>query len=502
MTDTNDQSFKNQDQESDSKRKLILHFDQHNTIQVACTLPGCSVTVEQGLNNFLTSAVWGKEIDNEWVWTTNGQPQLHKPKNDINAITYFKFLEKKIVNKPEDRVEFKKKTSNFVYEEPGIKFREYFDWYLQSLTYNDTHCVTNEYNNYETNNLPCNTIPSGDPENKSLYNLIFPEFFDMIRRLQQQNRKFTIILRTMGIDSQQFLNTIKLIFDGKHKHFKDIKPMKVNTNIGQIKRFDNDRIQLEMDGQIYDGDEAIYNKLNSLDGVNAIRDDFHYWQENEYDCYSAKPLWIDLTDPFHQHILFDDNIRLDDEHDCIVNVRLKNANKNIFENIDFSCYNIFEKCVILQPNLIELLNPHLKLDSNKNPYCEKLKRSEKIYSKLFNKKESYNIRIKYVELENNNYNNDHNNNKIILDSERSHINNDQENLSHENHSKKRIIKEEEQEQSIDVQKELPSFANTSLSRKKNKSFFLINQSLSFEIQEEEKKIDKENKNISKICTLQ
>ena len=48
------------------KRKLILHFDQHNTIQVACMLPGRSVTVEEGLNNFLTTAVWGK------VEMTNG----------------------------------------------------------------------------------------------------------------------------------------------------------------------------------------------------------------------------------------------------------------------------------------------------------------------------------------------------------------------------------------------------------------------------------------------
>lgn len=76
------------------KRKLVLHFDQHNTIQVACTLPGRRITVEEGLNNFLTSAVWGKEIDDKWVWISQ-EPQIHKPENEPDAQTYFKYLEKK-----------------------------------------------------------------------------------------------------------------------------------------------------------------------------------------------------------------------------------------------------------------------------------------------------------------------------------------------------------------------------------------------------------------------
>lgn len=123
------------------KRKLILHFDQHNTIQVACTLPGRRITVEEGLNNFLTSVVWGKEVEgsasttsttntnnnnndydvdddqentrssassnssggvSSWKWVSN-EPRLTKPPNEPDAITYFKYLEKKIVKSPEDR---------------------------------------------------------------------------------------------------------------------------------------------------------------------------------------------------------------------------------------------------------------------------------------------------------------------------------------------------------------------------------------------------------------
>lgn len=91
------------------KRKLILHFDQHNTIQVACTLPGRRITVEEGLNNFLTSVVWGKEVvvdgdthDTSWQWVCQ-EPRITKPVGEPDAITYFKYLEKKVVKAPEDR---------------------------------------------------------------------------------------------------------------------------------------------------------------------------------------------------------------------------------------------------------------------------------------------------------------------------------------------------------------------------------------------------------------
>jgi hypothetical protein len=90
----------------------------------------------------------------------------------------------------------------------------------------------------------------------------------MIRRLQKDERDFTIILRTMGIDSLNFLDNVNEIIDGKHYLFPDIKPMKINRNIGHLKRYDDDKIELEMDGEVYKGDENIYNKLSSLTGTN------------------------------------------------------------------------------------------------------------------------------------------------------------------------------------------------------------------------------------------
>lgn len=413
------------------KRKLVLHFDQHNTIQVACTLPGRCVTVEEGLNNFLTSAVWGKEVDNQWVWCCK-EPQIAKPKDTDEVITYFKYLEKKIVKTPDDRAELKKRTCQFVYEEPGAFFRQFFDLYLQSLVYdshwpprclstscrssptkehtetssavvdnekpsdhnqNGKHAFTEECQSHvHTDNsnssqamipaeLPSNTIKGGDPEDPKLYHLILPEFFDMIRRLQKEKRDFVIVLRTMGIDSHNFLETITPVLNGKHPQFADIEPMNINTSVGHLKRYSLDHIELEMDGEVYKDEKSIYAKLNSLTGICAIRDDFAYWQKHDYVCYSAKPLWVNLNDDRHQHILFDDNIRMDSKDDCIVNLRFNNTeDENDYHNVDFDSYKIFERTSIIQPNLIELLNPLCKKDSRSNHYYDKIRQAEANYN--------------------------------------------------------------------------------------------------------------------------
>ncbi len=183
---------------------------------------------------------------------------LFQPENEPEAITYYKYLEKiRALKTAEDRIEFKKKTSKFVYEEPGSRFRPFFDLYLQSL-----RCHS------DSSDKPCNTIPSGDPNDKSAYHLILPCFFEMIRRLQKANRQFTIILRTMGIESESFLKTVKSVLNDNDGVFSGIEPMPVNLKVGEFKRYDNDKFKLTMDGEEFDTEEAIYAKLCSLTGWN------------------------------------------------------------------------------------------------------------------------------------------------------------------------------------------------------------------------------------------
>ncbi|RNA42248.1 RWD domain-containing [Brachionus plicatilis] len=112
----------------------------------------------------------------------------------------------------------------------------------------------------------------------------------------------------------------------------------------------------------------------------AIRDDFAFWQKNKYECYAAKPLWINLNDTYSHHIIFDDNIRLDSVDDCIVNIRLFNSIHNAkYLNVNFNSYKYFKATSILQPDLVELLNPNLKIDSKNNHYLSMIKNAEKSY---------------------------------------------------------------------------------------------------------------------------
>jgi hypothetical protein len=120
-------------------KKLILHFDHHNTIQVACTLQDRPKTIEQGLNTFLASSVWGVEDANgEWLCISD-KPQIKRPFNQPTAITYFRYLEKKCVTTPEDRPELKRQTSNFVLTKHGQQFRDIFNTWLNKLVYNIDH---------------------------------------------------------------------------------------------------------------------------------------------------------------------------------------------------------------------------------------------------------------------------------------------------------------------------------------------------------------------------
>lgn len=336
------------------KRKLILHFDQHNTIQLACQYP--KRNIKEGLNKFLTSLLWGEEIDGKWVWRCDA-PQLEKPNAYRNASTYYKHLERQYVVNTTDRRKLFEKTNKFTDKgHDGEQFRPYFERYLASI-----RCTNDNYRDDNTIN---------DEDNpQELYYLVLPVFFDLIKKLRETNYEFTIILRSYGRDSDSFLKAVQ-----RHVQRENFNDLNVNMVIGSFERDEKDvnKILLRLnENEIYEGDISIYNKLNSLTGICAIKDDFTPWQRNNYSCYFAKPVWINLNDENHQHLFFDDNIRFESEDDCIVNVKLchkTNKNSNLFENVLFKSYEIFEKFTLIQPNLLELLDKDLS--NNNNEYSE------------------------------------------------------------------------------------------------------------------------------------
>lgn len=136
-----------------NRRKLVLHFDIRNTILVADSVT--KIGVEESLNSYLTGVTWGHGTKNgEWVWDQD-VPTLTAPKNNkigrkndknqqientfqvtkpstsnnntnVNenlhcdiTMTYYKFIERRLVKDAHDRVALRQKTGNFTQEKIG-----------------------------------------------------------------------------------------------------------------------------------------------------------------------------------------------------------------------------------------------------------------------------------------------------------------------------------------------------------------------------------------------
>lgn len=341
------------------KRKLILHFDQHNTIQISCEHP--KRNLREALNHFLSSVVWGEEIDNKWIWRCT-EPQLDKPNVYPSAITYYKYLEKKLVNSSDNRQNLYKKSQTFTQDnEEGQCFKKFIDKYMNSLLCQKTVPI---------NKSVPNTIH--DEESNKLCYLIIPIFFDMIKKLKEEHYEFAIILRSYGSESERFLKTVKSVLNtDEFKHLN----IPLHETVGGFKRDDKNQnnIKLEFDNKIYEKDLDIYNKLNSINGICAIRDHFEPWRANNYSCYYAKPIWLKLDDDKHQHIFFDDNISYDMENSCIVNLRLL-CNTNETHILDFKSYKFCANSILIKLNLIEVF------ESNENTFFNKILLSQRLFN--------------------------------------------------------------------------------------------------------------------------
>ncbi|CAF0940954.1 unnamed protein product [Rotaria sp. Silwood1] len=371
------------------QRKLILHFDNRNTLQVANNVS--ATTIEQGVNNFLTGVLWGYENDKgEWEWVSTS-PSLHKPNDCPNCTTYFKYLESLIVREASGRKDLRAKTGSFINNE-GARFRRFYDELIESLRYNrlglperereDLILTIEEAQEHNTNELkpsvehyqrrrrlsilhkdlvPVNGFRSA---NGTLYHYILPSFFRLIQYLQETNRDFVIYLRTMGDDSKNFLENAERVLANEHPSFQFNQPLHVNLQPGRIERSKKDqsillhmKFEEDSDMQIIADEFLIHEKLESGHGIHAIRDDFNAWFQTNYHYTTSKPIWFDPDDrnPRSHHILFDDNFRVIDPNDSIVDIRIMNRQKHKCYSCPFEFYPELENVFAVQANLYLIL---------------------------------------------------------------------------------------------------------------------------------------------------
>ncbi|CAF0852677.1 unnamed protein product [Adineta ricciae] len=374
------------------RRKLILHFDNRNTLEVANNVS--ATTIEQGVNNFLTGVLWGYEKDNgEWEWISTS-PSLEKPAHCPHCITYFKYLENQIVKEAIDRKQLRAKTGSFVQNE-GSRFRRFYDELIESLRYyelthperkredeilasesqqdqageqpsNQSHTVSHENERprrpsvLHKNLVPVNGYRS---RNGTLYHYVLPSFFRLIQYLQDTDRDFVIYLRTMGDDSKNFLLNAQRILSNEHPAFQFHKSLDVNHEPGLISRTPDTIISLRMkfeeddEMQVLEDEFLIEEKLANAHGIHAIKDDFGAWCRTNYHYTTSKPIWFDPDDrnPATHHILFDDNFRVIHPNDSIVDIRIMDQVRHKCYSCSFDFYPKLENVFAVQANLYLIL---------------------------------------------------------------------------------------------------------------------------------------------------
>ena len=344
--------------EAFTPRKLILHFDVRNTVLVADSIG--SLDVRQALNSYLTTVTWGwADPTGQWKWF-NYTPSLTPPHK--RAITYYKYLEKKMVQTAEDRAKLRLSTGNFTDPgEIGAPFAKYFDKHLKLLEWKHV-------------DKPVAELTMAGKEGK-LYHYLLPAVFKLIVSLEAEGRDYAIVLRTYGRDGGNVLKGIKSFMEGNHPEFPNRINIPVKTDQGQIDRSESTlslKCPTEKGYKEYSSDREIYNMLSSVHGVCGFVDDFNFWQKNGYLHTAGKPLWVDLADQRVQHIIFDDNIRVLEE-DNIVDVRqfFKGSDSSVsLTNEEMKC---FENLCLVQADLIESIE-------NVDYYKDKVKECERNYT--------------------------------------------------------------------------------------------------------------------------
>ena len=342
------------------KRKLVLHFDVRNTVLVADSVT--NVNVDDALNSYLTGVTWGHETTKGWEWFSDA-PSLNPPRKD--AITYYKHLERILVKRPSDRAILRKATGNFTQETIGERFLPQFVKHIKLLEwpYPDV-----------TDSLLTMQGSTG-----KLYHYMLPCFFNMIHYLYENERDFSIVFRTYGMDAPTVLECTKETLAGRHPGFTRPLPINVNCQPGKIQRSKNGIVlehvpQNGSEKTHYRSERDVFNFLSNTTGVCGFVDDFEFWQDNGYSHYAAKPLWVNPSDRTTHHILFDDNIRVTD-HDSIVDLRVFDPATGSITSLPKEKAARYEDACVVQADL-------LQSTENENYFIDKLNLCEENYDKL------------------------------------------------------------------------------------------------------------------------
>lgn len=141
---------------------------------------------------------------------------------------------------------------------------------------------------------------------------IFPSFYRLIEKLNEQQISYSIILRSFGLELFEVKQEINSFHEGL---------------IGRTAEFQKGKLYLDS-GEVIEDSYEIYCTLRSI-GHIAIHDDWNYWNSHGLAAHQGKPFYVDREDSEILSIFFDDNI---DEADSINNI-ISSLDANTNESI-------------------------------------------------------------------------------------------------------------------------------------------------------------------------
>ena len=395
----------------DNLPHLILNFDINKTVILKDKTK--NYDFERCVKSCIVDYAWGtfNESTKEWTLTEN-YFSYKKPRPEL--MNYYKYI--KIMHKtkteeeiPDREERFKKNQEikatkdrlslEFMNKgQPGEKLKDLYNDYSKKVKIPKD--IMNEINK---ENSIYSSFYKDLYENDFIF--LFPSLFRTMIELQSQNRIFTIIFRTFGLDFNEVSKEFNDFCEGKHPLFKNSK---INfdgengskdyrikeKNIGIIYRFDedinniylvlgclrrnfeiktpdglisfyNDRIK-KGEVNIIKGGKEIFEFINknSTEGkINSLCINDHYdtWYRFDKKSTCGKPMLIDPNNKNIKVFFFDDHITLNDEN--IVDCRDINTGKSI------------EDKTIKDKYLIRV--DTLKAAEDENYFLDLIKRAEK-----------------------------------------------------------------------------------------------------------------------------
>lgn len=131
--------------------------------------------------------------------------------------------------------------------------------------------------------------------------LVFPSFYQLLNKLEAEQRSYTIILRSFGSEVFEIADKINTTFKPLFHHYGNFKQGTLTVD----------------DQQQGSNLSEVYQMLHSLSHM-AIRDDYDYWDQGEFRTPFGKPFLLNQSNNDVLEIFFDDHINLNTQETNII----------------------------------------------------------------------------------------------------------------------------------------------------------------------------------------